>query len=288
MTHCFAVGGSDFIASTDGGQSWAIQSQSGSSLYTVACESDSACVSSGFNGSPSGPQSFFYTADGGSTWTTGSAPYGTIGTYMTCQPPSCISVGSGLLQTVDGGAAWTLAGSNASTTTFNSVDCLPTTSTCLAVGTNTGGVSTPTLPGELIISTDGGALDQLISPAGQYRQHQSGGLWLRDHLLGDGLLSDRGQPLVTAMTTDGGNSWTSVTGPAGFAYTSSSFGAIAMACTSATTCVIVGTGASGPISFISSNSGGTLGPKHHRVVRSSAVLRSSPTDQAGSRRRAGG
>ena len=40
VTHCFAVGGSDFIASTDGGQSWNIQSQSGVDLYTVACESD--------------------------------------------------------------------------------------------------------------------------------------------------------------------------------------------------------------------------------------------------------
>src|SRR6202000_2740084 len=60
-THCFAVGGSDFIASTDGGQTWTIQSQSGVGLYTVACESDSVCVSSGFNGSAQSSQSFFYT-----------------------------------------------------------------------------------------------------------------------------------------------------------------------------------------------------------------------------------
>ena len=72
VTHCFAVGGSDFIASTDGGQSWNIQSTSGVDLYTVACESDAVCVSSGFNGNGDSDQAYFYTANGGTTWTLAS------------------------------------------------------------------------------------------------------------------------------------------------------------------------------------------------------------------------
>jgi hypothetical protein len=261
VTHCIAVGGSDFIASTDGGQSWAIQSQSGVSLYTVACESDVVCVSSGFNGNPNDSQSFFYTADGGSTWATGSAPADTIGTYMTCQSSSCISVGSGLLQTVDGGATWALEGTTGTNTTFDSADCLPTTTTCLAVGTNTGGVSTPTLPGELVISTDGGsswtnstALPASTATIRQVACGSSTTCFVTGYPpSGDG-------PLLTLMSTNAGTSWTSVTGPAGFAYTSSFFGAMDLACMSATTCIIVGTGTNAPISFVTTNGGGTWAP----------------------------
>jgi hypothetical protein len=63
-------------------------------------------------------------------------------------------------------------------------------------------------------------------------------------------------PLITATTTDAGTSWTMVNGPSGFAYRSSSFGEIALACGSASTCVVVGTGASGPVSSVTTNSGG--------------------------------
>jgi hypothetical protein len=258
VTHCFAVGGSDFIASTDGGQSWNVEGQSGVDLYTVACESDSVCVSSGFNGSPNGSQSFFYTTDGGNTWTAGSAPSGTIGTYMTCQSSSCISVGSGLLKTVDGGATWVLEPTTGMNTTFNSAGCLPSTATCLAVGTNTGGVNTPTLPGELVISTDGGSSwtssSALPASTATIRQVACGSATT---CFVTGYPSSGSGPLVTLMTTDAGASWTSVTGPAGFAYTSSFFGALDMACTSATTCIIVGTGTSSPISFVTTNSGDT-------------------------------
>jgi hypothetical protein len=258
VTHCFAVGGSDFIASTDGGQSWSIQSQSGVDLYTVACESDAVCVSSGFNGNGEGIQSYFYTANGGTTWTLTSPSPAGIGTYMTCLTSSCIAVGSGLSQTVDGGATWSLVPSTGQNTLFDSVDCLPTTTTCLTVGTNLNGPQQPTLPGELDISTDGGSdwtsSTALPASTASISQVACGSATT---CFATGFGTTNGAPLVTVMTTNAGTSWTSVTGPSGFEYPSSSFGEIAMACTSASTCIIVGTGASGPISSVSTNSGGS-------------------------------
>jgi hypothetical protein len=261
VTHCFAVGGSDFIASTDGGQSWTTQSQGGASLYTVACESDSVCVASGYNGSPGDAQQFFYTANGGSTWASWTTYIG-IGTSMACQSSSCLSVGLGLLQTVDGGATWVGAPTTGMNTEFDSVACLPTTTTCLAVGTNDGGISTPTLPGELVISTNSGASwtdnsTALPASTATIRQVACGSATT---CFATGYPQTVGDPLVTVMTTNAGTSWTAVTGPSGFAYTTVNFGAMDMACTSATTCIIVGTGTSGPISFVSANSGGTWSP----------------------------
>ena len=195
--HCYAVGGSDFIASTNGGLSWTIQSQSGVDLYTVACESDTTCVSSGFNGSGSSPQSFFYTADGGTTWNLTNSSPGGIATYMTCLSSSCIGVGAGLLQTVDGGETWSLVPSTGQNTLFDTDDCLPTTTTCLAVGPNTAGGQQPTLPGELDISTDGGA-SWTNGPSRQYRYHSPSGLRVLDHLLRDGLPAERRWPIANA------------------------------------------------------------------------------------------
>ena len=257
-THCFAVGGSVFIASTDGGQSWNIQSQAGIDLYTVACESDDACVSSGFNGNGDSNQSYFYTANGGTTWTMTSPSPAGIGTFMTCLTSSCIAVGSGLSQTVDGGATWSLVPSTGQNTLFDSVDCLPTTTTCLTVGTNLNGAEQPTLPGELDISTDGGSdwtsSTALPASTASISQVACGS---STTCFATGFATTNGAPLVTVMTTNAGTSWTSVTGPSGFVYPSSSFGQIAMACTSASTCIIVGTGRSGPISSVSTNSGGS-------------------------------
>jgi hypothetical protein len=258
VTHCFAVGGSDFIASTDGGQSWNIQSQSGVDLYTVACESDAVCVSSGFNGDGDGTQSYFYTANAGSTWTlTTPSPAG-IGTYMTCLTSSCIAVGSGLSQTVDGGATWSLVPSTGQNTLFDSVDCLPATTTCLAVGTNLNGPQQPTLPGELDISTDGGSnwtsSTALPASTASISEVACGS---STSCLATGFGATNGSPLVTVMTTNAGTSWTSVTGPSGFEFPSSSFGEIALACPAASTCIVVGTGASGPISAVTTNSGGS-------------------------------
>jgi hypothetical protein len=258
VTHCFAVGGSDFVASTDGGQTWNVQSQSGVDLYTVACESDAACVSSGFNGNGGGNQSYFYTTNGGTTWSlTNPSPAG-IGTFMTCLPSSCIAVGSGLSQTVDGGAMWSLVPSTGQNTLFDSVDCLPTTSTCLTVGTNLNGLQQPTLPGELDISTDGGSTwtSSTALPASTTTISQVA-CGSSTTCFATGFASTNGAPLVTAMTTNAGASWTSVTGPAGFRYPASSFGQIAMACTSASTCIIVGTGSSGPLASVSTNGGGS-------------------------------
>jgi hypothetical protein len=257
VTHCFAVGGSDFLASTDGGQSWSIQSTSGIDLYTVACESDVVCVSSGFNGNGDANQSYFYTADGGTTWTLASPSPG-IGTYMTCLTSSCIAVGSGLSQTVDGGATWSLVPSTGQNTLFDSVDCLPTTTTCLTVGTNLNGAQQPTLSGELDISTDGGSdwtsSTALPASTASISEVACGSATT---CFATGFGTPNGARLVTVMTTNAGTSWTSATGPPGFDYPSSSFGEIAIACTSASTCIIVGTGASGPISSVSTNSGGS-------------------------------
>jgi hypothetical protein len=259
--HCYAVGGSDFIASTNGGQSWVVQSQSGVDLYTVACESDSVCVSSGFNGSGFSPQSFFYTADGGTTWNLSNSSPGGIATYMTCLSSSCIGVGEGLLQTVDGGETWSLVPSTGQNTLYDTDDCLPTTTTCLAVGTNTGGVQQPTLPGELDISTDGGASWQsssaLPASTASLRLVACGSTTT---CLASGFGATSGAALVTVMTTDAGGLWTSVTGPSGFDYSSGNFGAIAMACTTASTCIIVGTGSSGPVSSVTTDDGGSWSP----------------------------
>jgi hypothetical protein len=254
-THCFAVGGNDFIASTDGGQTWAIQSQSGVGLYTVACESDSVCVSSGFNGSFFSSQSFFYTADGGNTWALGSATSG-IGSYMTCQTSSCIGVGSGLLQTTDGGQIWNLVPFSGMDNMFNSVACLPTITTCIAVGTNSLGAQTPTLPGELAISSDGGASwtssTALPSSTASISQVACGSATV---CFATGYSPTTGGPLVTAMTTNAGTTWGSVTGPTGFKFASSAFGPLAIACTSASTCIIVGTGTTKPVSSVTTDSG---------------------------------
>ena len=257
VAHCYAVGGSDFLASTDGGQSWSIQSTSGVDLYTVACESDAVCVSSGFNGNGDSDQAYFYTADGGTTWTLASPSPG-IGTYMTCLTSSCIAVGSGLSQTVDGGATWSLVPSTGQNTLFDSADCLPTTTTCLTVGTNLNGAQQPTLSGELDISTDGGSdwTSSAALPASTASISEVA-CGSATTCFATGFGTPNGSPLVTVMTTDAGTSWTSATGPSGFDYPSSSFGEIAVACTSASTCIIVGTGASGPISSVTTNSGGS-------------------------------
>jgi hypothetical protein len=257
VSHCFAVGGSGFIASTDGGQSWNIQSTSGIDLYTVACESDAVCVSSGYNGSGESQQAYFYTANGGTTWNLGSPGPG-IGSFMTCLTSSCIAVGSGLSQTVDGGATWSLVSSTGQNTLFDSADCLPTTTTCITVGTNLNGVQQPTLPGELDISTDGGSswTSSTALPAST-ASISLVACGSATTCLATGFNTTNKGPLITAITTDAGTSWTMVTGPSGFAYPSSSFGEIALACSSASTCVVVGTGASGPVSSVTTNGGGT-------------------------------
>jgi hypothetical protein len=254
--HCFAVGGSDFIASTNGGLSWSIQSQSGVDLYTIACESDLVCVSSGFNGNGQALQAYFYTSDGGSTWSQTSQSPGGIATYMTCLPSSCIGVGQGLLQTTDGGQTWSLVPSTGQNTLFDTASCFTSTPYCLTVGTNTGGVQQPTLPGELDTSNNGGASwtssSALPASTASISQVSCGSMTT---CLAAGFGATNGAALVTASTTDGGGVWTTANGPSGFDYPSSSFGEIALACTTSSTCIVVGTGSSGPVVSITTDDG---------------------------------
>jgi hypothetical protein len=72
-----------------------------------------------------------------------------------------------------------------------------------------------------------------------------------------GFGTPNGAPLVTALTTNAGSSWTSATGPSGFDYPTNSFAEIGISCTSASICIIVGTGASGPIASVTTNDGGS-------------------------------
>ena len=243
---------------TDGGQSWNIQSQSGVDLYTVACQSDDACVSSGFNGNGDSNQSYFYTANGGTTWTMTSPSPAGIGTFMTCLTssvspwdPVCPRRSTAGRR---GHSYHRLGRTHCSIRLTVSPRRLPVS----LWGRNSERPATTDIArgvGHLDRWRFG--LDKFHCPACEHCFHQPGGVRVFNHMLRDRLRHHERGSVGDVMTTNAGTSWTSVTGPSGFVYPSSSFGQIAMACTSASTCIIVGTGRSGPISSVSTNSGGS-------------------------------
>ena len=210
-------------------------------LLQLSCPSTSDCTGVGetSTGSSSNAE-IFDTTDGGSTWTTETAPSGlTDLTSIACPSlTECTAIGqtnvsspspnAAIVATTDGGATWTTEAPPSSVSSLNSIAC-PTVSACTAIGH----VTTPMSAGPLtIISTsDGGSTWTTGSfPSSQisYADDIACTSPTTCTVVGEGSASNG--PGLALATTDGGSTWTTESTPAAYAYEGISCPAIG-ACT---------------------------------------------------------
>jgi photosystem II stability/assembly factor-like uncharacterized protein len=133
--HCVAVG-PQFLVSTDGGMTWASESQEIPYLVSVSCPSDNACVTVG--GIDNLPGLAYASSDGGQTWQALALPSSTLSlTSVACPSVSmCVAGGapsvdgSTIVVTQDGGTTWT-AESTPVGTAVDAVAC-PGIDECIA------------------------------------------------------------------------------------------------------------------------------------------------------------
>jgi hypothetical protein len=233
-THCFAVGGSTILSSSDGGVTWAATS-AGQNLTSVSCQSDTSCAAVG--GGMAGT-SFIYTTNGTSWFTSGTIPSGANAVSVACTASACVAVGVGVYASNDGGNTWQAESVIGGTQGLTGVSCLQNT-TCLAVGQNIGPGA-----GLLVITADDGdtwtnegsvmglgtATAREVSCVGSSYCGVVG-LPVQDQQ------TDQfgATPFVT--TSSSGASWSSLSGPSGFRDPSFTTD---VGCWSPGSCVIVG------------------------------------------------
>ena len=246
--HCVAVGKGMILSSADAGTSWkaAAPPIENTTLLGVSCSGPSACVAAGV--SPEPGQAFaghvVKTTDGGATWTAATMPPGTQALGGVACPTStfCVAVGGSLMVSNDGGVTWstrTLATGTGSSP-LRSVSCT-SASHCVAVGANVLGVNDPSLPGEAVVTNDGGATwvsatmpantaaaDQITcTPGSQCFAGGSG--------------ETRASAASFAGSGDGGMSWSQSSAPSGFSQVAG------MACPATNHCVVVGRAGRQPV-----------------------------------------
>jgi hypothetical protein len=240
--HCYAVGGGTVLASRDGGRTWTA-SAAGRSLHSVACENATRCAAVGaFNGF----SSFIFTSDG-TTWATAtSVPLGAVASGVACTTSACVAAGQSSYVTTNGGQTWSQARLQGGdpTDALISASCVPGTTTCLEVGTTYGGEADPTLPGQLLISTDDGAtwsnattnLPRASAASASISCTVGGACAVA------GLSHTTGGPDLFIRTTDAGLSWSPPSGPPGFHFAASTtlLDGRGVGCPSTTTCVVIG------------------------------------------------
>jgi photosystem II stability/assembly factor-like uncharacterized protein len=144
-TQCVAVGVSDILVSTDGGQSWTAHTMNdgGLNLLGVDCPSTALCLATGESEKPSNSSAhadIYLSTDQGTTWTLASIPPQVVAIGAVACPTAslCIAVGSAVLVSSDGGATWAPVGVTGGIEDLYSISCASAT-TCVAVGPNPQG-----------------------------------------------------------------------------------------------------------------------------------------------------
>jgi len=137
VDYCYAVGGGQILATTNGGATWAVHlSETNNNLAAISCPSKSVCFAAG--------NPVLLTTNGGGTWT--SKPTGSSDTLAAISCPTattCFAAGSSsILATTNQGASWV----NQFTPSFPllGISCA-SASFCVAVG----------LQGEIARTLDG-------------------------------------------------------------------------------------------------------------------------------------
>jgi len=260
-TTCVAVGTTNAMVSTDGGVTWTLESTPATTGLTgVSCENTLDCAAVG---ATAGHSTWIYSTDGARTWTLSPGPGG-FGTGIKCLASSCIAVGDSIYRSTDGGANWTLIGATGgSITELFSISCGPGGTTCAAIGPNPSGISNPTDPGELALSTDSGSSFTVASanlPASTATLQQISCGDASD-CLAIGPPPSTGA-LVGSSTSNAGSSWTPYSGPSGQTYANSGLTQplLGIWCSSASACVLVGGDSSAADAFTTTNAGQNWNP----------------------------
>ena len=254
-SHCFAVGGSTILSSSNGGLSWAATS-GGQNLTGVSCQSDTSCAAVGSAGT--GGTSFIYTIDGTAWSTSGAIPVGANAMSVSCNASACMAVGESVYVSGDGGNTWQEVAINGGIDGLTGVSCLQSTTTCLAVGPNPAGLTGPAA-GQLVITTDDGATwtnEGSVMGLGTSTARQiSCVATTYCGVVGLPVLNQQtdqwGDTLFTA-TANSGADWGPASGPSGFSDPSYTTG---ISCWSVNSCVIVGGTNSSGAAQVTTNGG---------------------------------
>jgi hypothetical protein len=254
-TLCIAVGGTDALISTDSGHTWTlVNTPATTGLSGVACETSLDCTAVG---AIAGHSTWIYSTNAGQSWTTSPGPGG-YGTGVTCLATSCIAVGDSMYRSTDGGAHWNLdfVGGPGLGQLFG-VSCHLTGTTCAAVGPNPAGLSNSSSKADLAVSTDSAASfsndsAQLPTSTATLEQVSCGGATT---CVAIGPPNPGQSTLTGASTTTAGTTWTSFTGPSGQSFLGLSAPLLGIACTTASTCVLVAGNGAGPTAFVTTDAG---------------------------------
>jgi photosystem II stability/assembly factor-like uncharacterized protein len=280
--HCVAIGSDSVMESSNGGASWTMGAlppvpafppapnggtvEASFSFTGVACASESLCTAVGVEnlsvtgaGGISSPN-YIHSTDGGVTWTNSTPPADDQTMLsVTCSATLCLAAGEGSTRSTDGGATWSFQPNDLNEA--SDVACTAGDATCLELGPGSGPT---TATAALSASTDGG---QTWSP--ESSNMPSGSLSIlavtcdgASSCLADGYPLNGNGPLVVAVTGNSGTSWSLRTGPTGFIQPvyniAIPFGPRpAAAATGPTSCLIVGSGASGAMASTTSDGGQT-------------------------------
>ena len=259
-THCLAVGTDDqgngvASFSADGGTSWDSSSLPNGVpvLDAVSCSDSAHCVAVGQG-------AIVVTTDQGANWALEALPTANT-TLIGADCPStslCVATGvidnptgpfgAAVMRSTDGGSSWQEASLPPGTLGIGDVAC-PSSTDCIAVGAS------------LLVSHDGGATwaaTTVPGGTGPLRTVSCASttscIAIGDNAQG---LSDPNAGASAIESTDGGNTWTSVSFPAGTATLDQ------VSCDTATQCVAGGLSptAGGSAPLFQSNDGGTTWTK---------------------------
>jgi photosystem II stability/assembly factor-like uncharacterized protein len=267
VLHCTAVGGSTVLVTTDGGTTWTSQ-YAPQNLSAVTCLSDSVCIAGGGSMGQDSRGSAVMTTDGGESWQSSSDEGVPWSLYsVSCSTSVCIGAGPGLallLSSTDEGSSWQGFGVPGGIFgEVNSVACLPSTTTCVMVGENALGIEDPNVPALAFITTDDGVSwvsDSSLFPSGTSSMNAIA-CPTSAVCFAVGYPLTNGGTMVGATTSDGGQTWTSITGPAGVTAVdpdgNDGFGFQNLSCGSASTCVVVGQNTTGPTAAFTTDSAAT-------------------------------
>jgi photosystem II stability/assembly factor-like uncharacterized protein len=260
---CLAVGGSSVLLTTDGGTTWQSEYAPGP-LSSVSCVNTENCVGVGWTSGNNGGSEIM-TSDGGMTWQS-AIGYGTVGylpslTNVACDSSTsiCIGVGPDLAMSSDMGQTWQEFGVPGGISgAVSSIACLPSTTTCVMVGPNAEGIFDPNAPAIAFITTDGGEtwtnIASSFPPATATIRSIS--CPTSSTCYASGYVGDIG-----ASTSDGGQTWSSFNDPSNVTPSSGTdFASEDLSCGSASTCVMVGTGSSGPAAAYTTSGAATWNP----------------------------
>jgi photosystem II stability/assembly factor-like uncharacterized protein len=254
-THCVAVGADNHgngvaSLSSDGGSSWSNLTLPKNSpvLNAVACADRSHCVAVGQG-------AIVVTADEGTTWSVEALPTADTTLLGANCPTASVCVASGIVdnptgpydasvvRSTDGGATWQAATVPAGTYGIADIVC-PTATDCLAVGAS------------ILVSHDAGATWTMTTVPGGTGELRTVSCASSTQCVAIGPnpqgLHDSSAPAIAIETTDGGDTWSSLSLPAGTATLDQ------ISCSSATQCLAGGLSPTvgQPAPFYQSNDGG--------------------------------